>query len=164
MLSNHEIVLVFLTLKTLKDQLFKQVDCNFTNDFSGPKSSRKFSGLSRNRPQAVKADISFSEETRSRYSFFLTLVVSWCFYFQISMNVKPPECVARSVATQRGASNALALRDTSWILTAENAVPVVCMHLFCVPVLTSSWLFTSSFWNERESVYKRLETRSFLLM
>lgn len=43
---------------------------------------------------------------------------------KISMNVKSPEYVARSVATPRGASNALALRDTSWILTAENAVPV----------------------------------------
>lgn len=43
---------------------------------------------------------------------------------KISMNVKSPENVARSVATPRAASNALALRDTSWILTAENAVPV----------------------------------------
>lgn len=43
---------------------------------------------------------------------------------KISMNVKSPEYVARSVATPRAASNALALRDTSWILTAENAVPV----------------------------------------
>ena len=47
------------------------------------------------------------------------------------MNVKSLEYVARSVATPRAASNALAKRDTSWILTAENAVPVVSTHLFC---------------------------------
>ena len=69
------------------------------------------------------------------------------------MNVKSPEYVARSVATPRAALNALALRDTSWILTAENAVPVVSTHFFL-----SSWLFTSSFWNERESVCKTSNT------
>jgi len=149
-LPDHEPVsqksrnLVFLTSKTLKGQLFKQVDCNFITDFSDPKSSRDFRETGPRRLTLISA---------SRGAIKVLVFAHGCrllatLFPDINECEIPGKC-SQVCRNTKGSFKCSCLEG--YVLDLDGRK---CRSSGKYAPFLSSWLFTSSFWNERESVCK----------